>query len=467
MSTTVLDLQVKAEKCLEQTREFLRSRTIKDDNGWGLDQFLDEGKTLSNHIGIFGTSCGVSTLLMCGEPPESSYIKQYKKWLILRKEKDGGWTLSEIHKKDTLTTATCYVLNALNDTGEYSTSPLIREGLEWLIRTQNPDFGWGLFESDQDSKIIATSEVLLTFSKYKEYLNRDETTQGINWLINTHNDDNCWGFNAMSGSRLGTTALVILALNGTGYPSCSPCIEQPIKWMMEKTLIDYRTDQEIYTIPYTDRADYYHLPALSLGLRALLLAETDPTQVKILEMVDALVSRQIKGYWKDETTGDKIPIWATLYACQALKEFVLRVQKIRNSIELRHQITDLNIITHETQEKINAYENSSREILKRVTDLGLVFEKTREDITELNQRITNLERKRTRCSRLIKGVLSGILSFLRRFWPVIILAISTLAMIIIYSTVSDRKVIDTAAVFFAVILALTTGIIVYKITTRK
>jgi hypothetical protein len=468
MASKVLDLQVKAQKCLEQTREFLRSRTIKDNNGWGLDQFLDESNTLSNHIGIFGTSCGVSTLLICGEPPESTYIKNYKDWLVFRKEEDGGWTLSEIHKKDTLTTATCYVLNALSDTGEYCTSPLVREGLDWLVRTQNPDFGWGLFESDQESKIIATSEVLLTFSKYKEYLNREATIQAINWLINSHNTDNCWGVDCKTSSLLGTTALALLALNGAGYPSCSPCIDQPTRWLMERHLEEYHTDREIYTIPYTDRVEYYHLPALSLGLKALLIAETDPTQTKILQMVDVLVSKQMgKGYWKDETTADKIPIWATLYACQALKEFVIRVEKIRGSIELREKIVELNQASQQTQEKVLNNENLSKELSKQITELGTVLELTKAEVAELSGRVGSLESKRTILNRFVKSFFSKISSFLRKFWPHIVLVISSLVMGIMYLTVNDQIFINISFIVYGVIAAITTGLIVLKIATKK
>ena len=120
-------------------------------------QLLDEIKPGSNYIGVYGTSCGIASLIECGEDISSTFIQNFKSWLIQRQEKKGGWTISTFWGRDILTTSTCYVINALSAAGEGYESTQIQDGLGWLRRTVNPDKGWGNFQDDQVSKTTPTA----------------------------------------------------------------------------------------------------------------------------------------------------------------------------------------------------------------------------------------------------------------------------------------------------------------------
>ncbi len=113
------------------------------------------------------------------------------------------------------------------------------------------------------------------------------------------------------------------------------------------------TEVEAFYVHHTDGTAtgmHYHLPTLSLVLRALLVAGIDPLRSEITRLVRLVISEQQKdGYWADETTHGKIPIWATMYACLALREFSSRVDAVHETLDIRQSIVELTDAVRETQ----------------------------------------------------------------------------------------------------------------------
>jgi hypothetical protein len=346
-------------------------KTCKTPSGWGLQQFLDEAVPNSTYIGVYGTAAGISTLVACGESLDSPLVQNFRSWLISRQEGTGGWTIPILHSKNILTTSTCYVLNALSDMKENFSSPLIQDGLSWLQKTRNPDRGWGYYENDAISRTLPTAHAILSLSRYPEMLRTQTSVEGINWLLKSRNADHGWGLDSKSLSTVGHTSLVILALLAAGYPTYSSDIQEPIEWLLQQFKErpeSFHTEIEVYYVHHNDTTAtgmHYHIPSLSLSLHALLASGVDPLKNEITTLVRRIVSSQhIGGYWEDDTVQGKIPIWAIMYNCLALREFIKRINAVRETLGIRQAIVDLTQEVHEARTEVIEL-SSKLEILKR------------------------------------------------------------------------------------------------------
>ena len=341
----VLEIQSKARNCLNKTNNYLKEKTITSKKGWGLQQFLDEITSESKYIGVYGTSCGVSALIATNENYDSDFIKNYVLWLSNNQEINGGWTISTFKGKDVLTTSSCYVLNALVLAGEDYSNNSITEGLNWLRKTRNSDYGWGLYENDNQSKTTPTAHVINTMAKFPDLKVLPTFYESVNWLIKSRNKDNGWGQNCYkdSPSTIAHTSLAITALINSGYSIYSPIIQESLSYLLKN--IDknkLQTEDEVFSVVHSDEnltTTHYHLPTKSLVINALLLCEVDCMNEKILNLIDEIILEQnIDGYWLDNSTKEKIPIWSTMYAVFSLKEFITRVEKIRNTVIIRQEL---------------------------------------------------------------------------------------------------------------------------------
>jgi hypothetical protein len=460
MTLSVFNIQTRAERCLENTRDFLHEKTIKTKSGWGLDKFLDGENNPSNHIGVFGTSCGISTLISCGESIESSYIKHFKNWLITQKIEDGGWTLRKLQKKDTLTTATCYVIRALNDAGEEENSIFIKQALDWLITAQNPDYGWGLFQNDQISKTIATAQVLMTLARFRLYKDLENTFEGVKWLTSCHNTDYCWGLQPKSPSMIGVTALALLSLTSFHYPPYSPYIKNPVVSLLEKKISEFTTDTEVCSYPNNDKEEYYHLPSLSLSIRSLLIAGVDPRNEKIQQMIESLITLQDNGSWKDSTTGDRIPIWATMYACLALKEYLLQIENKRDFLQLNEEVMTIGTYLN-TVQKVNLENQVALiDLTEKLESINLLLQNINNNNEIIINRFNN--QKFQKLEQLIEKTFNKIKNSFHQKIVTIILEIATIIMIYVYIYSPTQLFVYIYGVIFTIIVAITTGLLIQK-----
>ena len=164
---------------------------------------------------------------------------------------------------------------------------------------------------------------------------------------------------------------------------------------------------------------HFHLPALALALRVLLLAGVDPIGPEITALTKTLVAaQQPDGYWLDNTTLGKIPIWATMRACQALQEYVRRIDAVRETLDLRQEVLDLTQNTLESRERLE----------------------------QLSNRIDRLERQ--------IAPLSHTLILARRFRIIILLIIFAAIYLYILTWINVPTLVNVAGVIFAVVLTL-------------
>lgn len=424
MRSDILHLQSSAETSLQSARSYLIGKTLKTEVGWGLQQFLDEIRPGSTYIGIYGTSCGITALVTCGESVDSPVIQHFRAWLIQSQEQEGGWTLSTFREKDILTTATCYVLNALNDVRESPQSPIVQDGLGCLQRTQNPDRGWGLYAKAGVSKTTPSLHAILTFSRYPEMLRTQTASEGINWILRARNEDHGWGQDpSKPPSTLAHTALAVLTLLSAGYPTYSADVQEPVQWILATLQPDaLHTEIEVFYVHHTNGTATgmsYHLPTISLVSRALLAVGIDPLSSEINQLVRILISQQRReGYWLDSTVQGKIPIWTILYACMALREFVTRVDAVRETLGLRQTIVDLTQATRETSQELR----------------------------EVSQRIADIEKQ--------VRPLSRCLLILRRFRVFIVLGIALIVYVYFLFRVEVPMLVNIASAIFGALLAL-------------
>ena len=184
---------------------------------------------------LYGTSCGIITLKACGEPHDSPDIEHLRIWLVDHQQSEGGWTSSTFQSKNILTTATCFVLDALHEAGDSLSSPVVQAGFNWLQRTQNLDHGWGYYEKDASSKITATAHAVLSFSHYPEMLHCHSASVGAEWLLNSRNFlSGCSGHAAdlKSFTKPGFTAFTLLSLLAAGYSSSSTDTRVALRWLL-------------------------------------------------------------------------------------------------------------------------------------------------------------------------------------------------------------------------------------------
>ncbi len=98
---------------------------------------------------IYGTWSVLRGLAAMGEDPKSPYIQAALKWLKERQNPDGGWgetcesyRIPELRGKGPSTASqTAWALMGLMAGGE-ARSPEVRRGVEYLLRTQQPDGTW-------------------------------------------------------------------------------------------------------------------------------------------------------------------------------------------------------------------------------------------------------------------------------------------------------------------------------------
>ncbi|MER7003177.1 squalene--hopene cyclase [Dactylosporangium sp. NPDC000555] len=105
------------------------------------------GRWGANHV--YGTGCVVPALVAAGVPADHPIIRRAVNWLLRHQNGDGGWGEDLRSYADAalrghgVSTAsqTAWALLALHAAGEHRT-PVAREALAWLVRTQRPDGGW-------------------------------------------------------------------------------------------------------------------------------------------------------------------------------------------------------------------------------------------------------------------------------------------------------------------------------------
>ena len=159
--------------------------------------FADHGALLDPPTVDVAARC-VGMLAQLGEPLESPRMKAAVDYLRGEQEEDGSfwgrWGVNYIY-------GTWSALVALNKAGVGPTDPLMQRAVDWLLKIQNGDGGWG--ESCESYKLdykgyepapstsSQTAWALLALMSAGE-ADHPAVARGVKWLQSTQGDDGLW-----------------------------------------------------------------------------------------------------------------------------------------------------------------------------------------------------------------------------------------------------------------------------------
>ncbi|CAN5366840.1 squalene--hopene cyclase [soil metagenome] len=204
------------------------------DGGWGAFDadnsyhylnnipFADHGALLDPPTSDVSARC-VSMLAQIGEH-DTPRMKAALAFLEKEQASDGSWFgrwgVNYIY-------GTWSVLCALNAAGVDHQSPMIRGGVDWLVRTQNADGGWGEDCESYDlsykgytpapSTASQTAWALLGLMAAGE-IDHLAVTSGVNYLMATQNDAGLWSQESYTGGGFPR----VFYLRYHGYPAYFP-----------------------------------------------------------------------------------------------------------------------------------------------------------------------------------------------------------------------------------------------------
>lgn len=241
---------------------------------------------------------------------------------------NGGWGYVTNFPGMATTEATCLALLALQE--GYSNHPNIQAGLNWLLNNiinRDADEGWGILPGDI-SRVYTTCLALKTLKAFGRN-NTYEYERGLNWLIRTQNADKGWGSKADAPSSITYTSRVIITLISHGYDNNNESLKSAVQWLKKQTLSLLQTKENIkheYTecIEFRNRKLYFHHMPLQATLAALILSGNIKSHT-VFDGVNELVEDNNGYYWCHPSfrNSNRKPLWAifdTLMVCKALQE---------------------------------------------------------------------------------------------------------------------------------------------------
>jgi hypothetical protein len=360
-----MELMKQVRQNLEFSRDYIRMKIIKSNDGlWGTDRFLN-GKVVAVHKGIYGTASAISALCFCGEAHNSDYINNSVKLLLSDEFRiQGGWATRSIKRdcqKPTVN-ATCYVLNALLDAGTDIHDPAIVNGIRFLINARNAAHRWGDYPGDESDKLTATCNAVMTIMKATEpgcIIPLQDLTEAQDWL--RRQQDPASGGWPKDEPDAPYTALVIMALSALRTDSA--IIEKGIQFL--KCNVDnWKIHTERFRIAQVDgsyKDEEYNIFTEALAISALISAHTNPCSDEILNGVERLIRMQgaDKKYWRDSS--GNVPSWEMMYGCRAYRDFVgamsSRLLIFANASEIGRILTELADIRLVVSQKASALEH--------------------------------------------------------------------------------------------------------------
>lgn len=238
---------------------------------------------------------------------------------------DGGWTIRSITRYP-ITDSTAWVLIGLVSTGELIQSTCIQKGLNWLLINRNKDGGWG-------GKLGNPSRVWSTFwASWAVSLIQPghESLHGVvTWLKRSQNADGGWGEIPGKNSTAIHTALALLALNDSGEdPSSKPC-RDGVEWLYSHwnpvSMWDGDSKLEEYDIFLSseswDRVQIRHFNT-QWAVTALVRIGDGIFRHEVFRAMKYILAQQnAEGYWPHPASRDRILIWGIHDSLLALVTF--------------------------------------------------------------------------------------------------------------------------------------------------
>ena len=376
---------------------------------------------------ITGTACILSSIIRCGENKKSEIVSFSKNFIIKGANEDGGWSKPSLQKYYSLTLTTCQAIRALLDAEQPSTSSPIQKAIEWLLKAQNVDGGWGFLAKDKQSDVTATAYAMQALARVVSVYQEAEEAivRGQKWLIEIRNPDNSWGRRKVEHGTLSHTshALEALLASGISHSVCLPTCNWLIaNYQNNRQFLDHYI--VIFPNGDTERLTWTHI-SCERALIALLKLNVSLSSVEVVECVNKILERQVNGtYWSVEVTPTPAASWAISEAVISLRLYIDRLEHQGYAVALSSSISKL-----------------------------------RKEIKELRERIIELESRIPKAS--FKARIRKLLRFLKK--PVPLLIIVTIILIGVYLFLRG----SSATPLYAEIIVGIFGIIGLSLTTYQ
>ncbi len=246
---------------------------------------------------------------------------------IARRGESGGWSFEFHNEVYPDTDDTAEVLIALLRAGVPRNDGAVRRGVEWLLAMQSAGGGWGSFDVDNTSTLVAqfpvcdfgevidpptedvTSHVLEALVECGVPTGHPAIRAGVAYLRGTQRDDGSWwgrwGVNHVYG-----TGAVLPALHACGVDMSEPWVRRAVDWLASHQNVDggWGEDIESYRDPALIGVGPSTASQTSWALIGLMAA--DPGHQAIPSGIAWLVERQEPdGSWEEDAfTGTGFPL---------------------------------------------------------------------------------------------------------------------------------------------------------------
>lgn len=312
----------------------LHFRSLNGRSGW--HQYLGSDK-----IGNIATAQGILILDACNEDFDQKHLaynflksnQQHSNDILI----NGGWAYVTNFSELPTTECTCWALLALHE--KFANTETTNDGLNWLLNNHSDntqDVGWGTIKSDIP-RTYSTCMALKVLKKYK-FENSKQFERSLNWLLRSQNTDFGWGEQFGYKSTIFHTSFVISTLteiynvnnsvinNGTEWliKNFNSAIESSNSIIGSQEIIDF--DHKTSAGIKHQRLIYFHTP---LAHAVIALIKTGNIfNENVFLALDEIITNNNNGYWKHPHFDDSIqkPLWLIFDMVISLKSFTLGIK---------------------------------------------------------------------------------------------------------------------------------------------
>lgn len=260
---------------------------------------------------------------------------------------DGGWAYVTNFSDIPTTEATCWALLALHNNNRNSVAA--KDGINWILQNQpggTTDEGWGTIKTDK-SRVYTTCLVIRVLKLYN-YERTPQFERGINYLLKSQNVDGGWGERFGDRSTVTHTAHTIVLLIDAGGKSNPQAIKKGVNWLLNNFVIpennsliknggyqeNIEFDSCLDGVSKHHRLTYYHLP-VPYAIMALVKSG-NMTNKNVFLGLQKLINDNNDGYWEHPHLADsKVkPLWAIYDSLVAFKVLMNATPGWRNLKEI-------------------------------------------------------------------------------------------------------------------------------------
>ncbi|MTK04522.1 terpene cyclase/mutase family protein [Micromonospora sp. CP22] len=318
---------------IDRALDCLRVNFRSSNNAAGWYHFLDDPAP-----GITASAVGLFTFRLAAQ--EFERVDEIIKYLIDHQvveppERAGGWAVRTTNGFPIIE-ATAWVVRALSPpgTGRLAASESLREGVDFLERSQNTDFGWASY-AGQPSRVFHTALCMLALQECGGPPSVIDNAK--KWLIGAQSPDApAWGPLPGTAPTLLHTSFALLALARLEGALSVNTISKTADWILDRLVPGEHAERsstvEEFDVPYPDGTRQLvfqnALPHFAgpVAVTALLTAGVDPLQPKLFSAVSAIVRDQGKtGAWELPRSPLRESIWA-------IWPFVSALSKMREAL---------------------------------------------------------------------------------------------------------------------------------------